>query len=188
MAKGTATKAALRGAIAFGIGRLIAEPGRLWVSWAPDWALGAPEYAGQILYFAGGFVAMVLFLCGSVDRRPLFRSAIGFGLAYWLLFFATLASGGIAMSGERGLLWAVCGHALCFGAAGGLGTIFFDRRLAGIGVAAFAVAGAATGAALHFVPADFPRPLVMAIPFLPYVLGGALFGAGCGLGGGSKKK
>jgi hypothetical protein len=173
---------ALRGLMAFGIGRAI--------SLVPATAkLGSLQSAPQrafVAAFVGGLVAACIFFAGSVPVKKVILGALGFGIGFSApLLFEFLRW----RAGQLPLDLSASGLTLGFALVGAIGGSFIRPQLGFAAAAAFGIGGLAKFVCsfleISAVLPEWPLPPVVA-SYLPYCLGGALFGVFYAGGGTAK--
>jgi len=173
---------ALRGALGFGTGGLFVALAE-WYFFSKPYEEMMPFYFLFIAYFlCGAFGAIVL----TWGVEPVFPGAAGFGCGFiitsFLVFFTmvSLQGGGTPEYG-----WGATGCGIGFALGGGLGGLSIRRELAIAGALAFGIAGALWGFVVFWLEGQGNEELLspmlkyfgIFVFILPYLLGGALFGA-----------
>lgn len=178
-------KYALRGALGFGAGGLFVALTE-WFVFSRSYEEMPPLYYILIAYFlCGAFGAIVL----TWGIEPAFPGAAGFGCGFiitsFLVFFTMISLQG---GGRPEYAWGATGCGIGFALGGGLGGLSIRRELAIAGGLAFGIAGALWGFIVFWLEGQGNEELLspileyfgIVVFILPYLLGGALFGAAFG--------
>jgi len=176
---------AARGFLAFGLGRGVYA----LAEWAVFAARLSPYSIPSCLLaasFAGGFVGALAFLWQRPSPAASIRAAAGFGVGFLVasaILFLTVDDPRV---GTPHLLRDIPGYAAAFAVAGAVGAAFFKPRLIVAAAACFGAPAAVTSVFTYLVWAQqspSAEAATTGLSFIPYCVGGALFGAALGAGG-----
>ena len=178
-------KYSLRGAIGFGAGGLFVV--------LVEWFVFSASYEEMMPLY---YILIACFLCGAIGAivltwglEPVFRGAVGFGcgfvIAEFFVFFTMISLQG---GGRPEYGWGATGCGIGFALAGGLGGLSIRRELSIVGGLAFGISGALWGLTVFWLEGQTKGPplspilgyLGILVSVLPYLAGGALFGAALG--------
>ncbi len=177
----------LRGAIGFGIGGVLVALAEISF-FSSSYEASPPIYYLFIAYFLCGALGAIILTWGP---EPSFGGAAGFGcgfvIAAFAVFFTMLS---LQASAGPDYAWGAAGCGIGFAVGGGLGGLCIAPRLAIPGALSFGVSGALWGLMMFWAigtkgGAELPSAVaglvgILAIA-LPFMIGGALFGAAVGL-------
>lgn len=184
----------LRGAVGFFIGALVAGLGVL-IEFKGPWPAnqGAPAWAFWLMllgFSLSGAIGAGVLTWGVTDRATTVRAAIGFAIGFFLapfmLFFTMMSLQG---GGRPDVVWGAIGFGIAYGIAGAIGAAFLSLRYIPAGLASFGATGAASGYLFFLIagltkgapPSTLATLASLTSLLIPFLLGGALFGAAIGL-------